>query len=546
MIYYTCKYVPTELFAGFGVSCMPLDDAPESFEQAETVVHPNICGFGKTIVQNVLLGNVDELVMVNCCDTTRRVYEVIKELGTCKFVYLLDLPHCNDACAQDRFAQSLADLMEAYGAYCGRTFDLDACKQAFHPAAINDQPYIGVMGTRANTQLMHMISDELPLPARNLTCLGLRDVSLSSEFDTEHGFLHAYAAALLEQVPCGRMADTSRRARILDDPHLRGIIYHTVRFCDYYSREYSDIAQQSATPSLRIESDFTRQGEEQLRTRIQAFAEGIAETNTKGAAMQLTENALVAGIDSGSASTDVIIMDRARRIVAASVIPTQGSASASAEASLQAALDEAGIPRNAIERTVSTGYGRDSIGIGDASITEITCHARGAHFLDPEVRTIIDIGGQDSKAISINEDGTVRTFAMNDKCAAGTGRFLDMMARTLGISLEQMSTAGMSSKHKVSISSTCTVFAESEVVSLVARNVALPDIVAALNRSVAAKTTSLVKRVGVSERVMMTGGVAKNEGVVDSIQEKLNVHLIVSDQAQLCGAIGAALFALED
>jgi predicted CoA-substrate-specific enzyme activase len=282
-----------------------------------------------------------------------------------------------------------------------------------------------------------------------------------------------------------------------------------------------------------------------LRTRIEAFAEGFTARQTKGTAMSLSAHALVAGIDSGSTSTDVVIMDTDRTIVASTILPTQGSATASAERSLQAALDQAGIARTAIERVVSTGYGRDAIGGSDDSVTEITCHAKGAHYLNPQVRTIVDIGGQDSKAISIDANGAVRNFAMNDKCAAGTGRFLEMMARTLGVTLEDMSALGLQSKHDVTISSTCTVFAESEVVSLVARDTALPDIVAALDRSVASKTASLAKRVGVEDTVMMTGGVAKNIGVVRAIEAKLGRALVVDDRAQICGAIGAALFALE-
>ena len=162
------------------------------------------------------------------------------------------------------------------------------------------------------------------------------------------------------------------------------------------------------------------------------------------------------------------------------------------------------------------------------------------------MRTIIDIGGQDSKVIRLDEKGNVKNFVMNDKCAAGTGRFLEMMARTLGLSLEEMSKAGLNWHKKVTISSMCTVFAESEVVSLIAQNQAVADIVHGLNDSVAAKTASLVSRLGLEEACMMTGGVAKNQGVVQALEERLGVPLYVKEEAQLCGALGAALFALEE
>ena len=196
---------------------------------------------------------------------------------------------------------------------------------------------------------------------------------------------------------------------------------------------------------------------------------------------------------------------------------------------------------------VTTGYGRTAIQDGDKSITEITCHARGAHFLDPSVRTVIDIGGQDSKVIRLDEQGNVVNFVMNDKCAAGTGRFLEMMARTLGLSLEEMSTRGLEWKENVVISSMCTVFAESEVVSLVAQNKDVADIIHGLNVSVASKVGALAARLGKKNpgEYMMTGGVAKNKGIIQALEEKLGAKLYICDEAQLCGALGAALFAYE-
>ena len=208
-------------------------------------------------------------------------------------------------------------------------------------------------------------------------------------------------------------------------------------------------------------------------------------------------------------------------------------------------MKEAGLKRDDIDAMVTTGYGRTAISEGDKSITEITCHARGAHFLDPSVRTVIDIGGQDSKVIRLDENGAVINFVMNDKCAAGTGRFLEMMARTMEMSLDEMSRMGLKYKEDITISSMCTVFAESEVVSLIAQNKAADDIVHGLNKAVASKTAALVKRVGGEERYMMTGGVSKNESLVKTLEEKLGTTLVVHADAQLCGALGAALFAMD-
>ena len=177
-------------------------------------------------------------------------------------------------------------------------------------------------------------------------------------------------------------------------------------------------------------------------------------------------------------------------------------------------------------------------------MTEITCHGKRVTFLNPEVRTVIDIGGQDSKVIRLDENGAVANFVMNDKCAAGTGRFLEMMQEH-GMSLDDMGKAGLSYKEDITISSMCTVFAESEVVSLIAQNKATDDIVHGLNKAVASKTAALAKRVGGEERYMMTGGVSKNQGLVKTLEEKLGTKLVISDKAQLCGALGAALFAAD-
>ena len=252
-----------------------------------------------------------------------------------------------------------------------------------------------------------------------------------------------------------------------------------------------------------------------------------------------------AGIDSGSSSTDVVILDQGKRMVAGIVLPTGAGAAIGAERALEEALREAKLTREDIDAIVTTGYGRSAITVGDRDITEITCHARGAHFLDPDVRTVIDIGGQDSKVIRLDETGVVTGFVMNDKCAAGTGRFLEMMAHTMEMDLDKMSLAGLEYKEDITISSMCTVFAESEVVSLIAQNKATDDIVHGLGKAVASKILSLSKRVGGEEKYMMTGGVSKNKGLVKALEEALGVELAISDKAQLCGALGAALYAME-
>ncbi len=176
--------------------------------------------------------------------------------------------------------------------------------------------------------------------------------------------------------------------------------------------------------------------------------------------------------------------------------------------------------QSSISKIVSTGYGRNSVKFADKTFTEIMAHAAGAYFLNPKIRTIIDIGGQDSKAMALDEKGKVKNFVMNDKCAAGTGRFLEVMARALEVNLDEFGAMSLQSKLPSKISSLCTVFAESEVISLIARGEKRPDIIAGIHESIAARVSSMLARVGVAEPVMITGGVARNAGVVDALDEE--------------------------
>ncbi len=205
----------------------------------------------------------------------------------------------------------------------------------------------------------------------------------------------------------------------------------------------------------------------------------------------------------------------------------------------------AGIRNDDVSGLISTGYGREQVEGRLKSITEISCHARGACFLFPKTNLILDIGGQDSKAIRVNGNGQVMDFAMNDKCAAGTGRFFEVMARALEIDLDDMGELAARSKKRLTISSMCTVFAESEVVSLVARGEHVEDIITGLCRAVAERTRALAQRVGVSPEVTMTGGVAKNLGVVRALEELLGYEFNIPEEPQIVGALGAALFARE-
>ncbi|MGE5663841.1 MAG: acyl-CoA dehydratase activase [Deltaproteobacteria bacterium] len=255
---------------------------------------------------------------------------------------------------------------------------------------------------------------------------------------------------------------------------------------------------------------------------------------------------LFAGIDIGSLSTDVVILDRPGRVAGSAVVATGASTRKACAEALGRALRQAGGTEGDVAFAVATGYGRESVASAGLRVTEITCHARGARHLFPEARTVLDIGGQDSKVIRLSPGGKVIDFAMNDKCAAGTGRFLEVMARALEMDLEEMGPRSLLSKTALAVSSMCTVFAESEVISLIAGGAAPEDIARGIHAAVADTIAALAERVGMGLPAVMTGGVAKNPGARKALEDRFGLSLLVPDDPQTTGALGAALIALEN
>lgn len=251
------------------------------------------------------------------------------------------------------------------------------------------------------------------------------------------------------------------------------------------------------------------------------------------------------GIDIGSASSKVVILKDGSDIIAAEVIQI-GTGSTGPKRALEGALSKSGLKIEDMDKIVATGYGRFAIEEADKQISEISCHAKGIFFLVPTARTIIDIGGQDAKAIKLDSKGGVKQFFMNDKCAAGTGRFLDVMSRVLEVELGEMEEYDSRATEPATVSSTCTVFAESEVISQLSKGVAKENIIAGVHQSVASKACGLAYRCGIEEDVVMCGGVAQNAGVVRAIEKELKKPVVVAPNPQITGAIGAALFAYEE
>lgn len=250
-----------------------------------------------------------------------------------------------------------------------------------------------------------------------------------------------------------------------------------------------------------------------------------------------------AGIDVGSLSTEVVILDALNRTIGYSIVETGANSTDAAQAALNQALVTAGISSTHLVITVATGYGRGSVPWADRKATEISCHALGASHHFPDIGTVIDIGGQDSKVIRVGKNGKVLDFAMNDKCAAGTGRFLEVMADKLRVPLDEMGDLSLTAETEASISSVCTVFAESEVVSLVAKNHPKAEILRGIHRAIVNRVWSMAQAIGVEGPVTMTGGVAKNRGIVALMGEKLERPIHIFKEPQIIGALGAALIA---
>lgn len=254
-----------------------------------------------------------------------------------------------------------------------------------------------------------------------------------------------------------------------------------------------------------------------------------------------------AGVDVGSTQTKAVILcdNGTVEIVARALVDTGANVQKAADNGFLAGCRAAGITPNQIGFVVGTGYGRYKITFGNAQMTEISCHARGAHFIFPSTRTVIDMGGQDSKAISIGENGQVLDFVMNDKCAAGTGRFLSNAADVMGVSLDDIGPISLRGRHPVKIATVCTVFVESDILSYLAQGKKSEDILNGVHLAIAKRTASLARRVPLEPQITLTGGVARNAGMVKALEDVLGVKLQVSDEAHFTGAIGAALFALE-
>lgn len=568
MLGYICKYAPVEVLESMGVSMKRIEPSVTSFNQADVLMHPNVCSFAKGVLEDVLENDYEGVLLTTCCDSIRRLYDVLKQKLPDKFIYILDTPRINKDAGIALYESRIRAMIKAYEEFSGKTFSEEKLgellKEREEQENLHQKKHavnIGILGARADESMKSILEEKGVNVAFDLTCTGLAR-KLLYEKDAP---LTGYTRGLLGQFPCMRMEEAANRDRLIRTyaDSVDGVLYHTVQFCDNYSYEYAWLKEILQKPMLLLETDNTKQSYGQILTRIEAFLESLPKNKPhktgqtmgakdggpvigKKAGKNKEENKMyVLGIDSGSTSTNAVIMDENRKLISFSVVRTGAKSGESAERILKQILKKANLSREDISYIVSTGYGRVSIPFADENVTEISCHGRGAHYFNPAVRTILDIGGQDSKGIRLNEKGEVVDFVMNDKCAAGTGRFLEMIARTLEVEIDELGAIALQSKTDIEITSMCSVFAESEVISLIANNREKADIANGICRAIANKSNSLLKRVGMEPEFMMTGGVAKNPGVVRAVEEKIGAKLYICPEPEIVGAVGAALYALE-
>ena len=421
MLGYICKYAPVEIFQAMGVEMERIEPDVANFNQAEIRMHPNICSFAKGVLEEVMKKDYEGVILTTCCDSIRRLYDVLREEFPEKFIYMLDTPRITKEAGIALYEQRIRVMIQEYEKFSGKKFQEDKFleylkeRQEEQQYAIkNNSVNIGIIGARANESIKKILEEKGANVAFDLTCTGLGRKILADEKE----ILGGYVRGLLSQFPCMRMEQASNRDELIRRfaGSVDGIIYHTVQFCDNYAYEYAWLKEWLDRPMLLLETDYTRQSSGQIRTRIEAFLESLTPDIPQPKKTGKGDKTMyVMGIDSGSTSTNAVIMDQDRKIKAFSVVRTGAKSGVSAQKALEEVLEKAGLSREDISWIVSTGYGRVSIDFADENVTEISCHGKGAHYFNPKIRTILDIGGQDSKAIHLNEKGEVKDFVMRSE-----------------------------------------------------------------------------------------------------------------------------------
>jgi benzoyl-CoA reductase/2-hydroxyglutaryl-CoA dehydratase subunit BcrC/BadD/HgdB len=475
MIYYACSYVPLEILIA---SKQPFERIKTPMKTESELIHRNLCGYCKTIFQTVMnMDKNDVFVSIDSCDAMRRISDVLKKESKAKII-TLRLPWKNDSGAVNMYKKELETLIKEltensdndltendlpYGisffkkltdniwnVHMGsfsalekqKTIDYAFDGQFYTPENKKNfedpnKPGLAIIGGFFQPdRLVEIVNEAGGRVVLNESCQDIRP--FTGKYSNEGDNLFNITQRIIQnRLPCGRFYGNYGRELnyLLDKFNIDGVIKVQPKFCDFYGFTTEEID----LPVLSVESEFPQTVSGQLLTRIGAFIEKIRKKKP-GYSWYLSEEKLFAGIDSGSTTTNVVFIDKNKNILYKETTPTGTNAKQTARSLLEKGLKSLETSNDSLAYTIATGYGRNIINFASDTVTEITCHARGARTLFPEIRTIIDIGGQDSKSIKLGNDGSVKDFAMNDKCAAGTGRFIEVMSNVLEVNLNEMST----------------------------------------------------------------------------------------------------------
>lgn len=557
MIVYNCPLVPFEFFHALRIPFKRIEPISIEFQK----LHPNVCSFCRSAVCSVK--PTDVLVWTNSCDSMRRAYDFLSQ----NVSFYLHIPVKNDELAVLSLSRDLKRLWEFLKTVFNsevplselervhRWFieksihlerliekDLNEAKTIFEE--LSNQEWVGsvarkgksvlLLGSWANSKLVEIVEKAGGF-ALNATCSG--PYSLIFETEPARDVFESIARRILnKRLPCGRFASTRELKMLIERFRPEAIVLHTAKFCDFYHFD-ERLLRELKIPFVTIENDFTN-ALEQARTRIEALLE-----DTKDRPRVSVKAFHFVGIDSGSTSTKIVVVNNRGDILFEQVCRTGADPKESAKRLMIQAMKHLKFdPQESF--VVATGYGRDAIDFAHARVTELTCHAVGVKHLYPDVRTIIDVGGQDSKVMRI-EEGKIVDFVMNDKCAAGTGRFLEIVSSILETPLQIMGKESLKAKTQLSISSVCAVFAESEIISLRSKGYSKQEILWAAHNAIARRLVTMYERVKGRPPVVLTGGVALNEGLKRALEELLKVEIIVPKNPVTTGALGAALMGLQ-
>ncbi len=561
-----CSYIPATLLeaSGHEVSDISLFTEETCGLEYSCSLHDNLCSYAKYLFRKILAdGNrFDMAVIPNTCDAMKKLHSAIKGSGRMP-AFLLDVPRRSGRDGALYLAAQYQSLLSTIAPGLdsrellrrlssrspSRTFPIDQTSSDDVAWPLK----IGIAGSSYTPSFFRTTLSCYQAGAVFLRHCGYGMVPTPPE--------EAVAASLEEQLIFmaqntlqKTLCPRSDRGGMVDfilaeigAKTLAGLIVTSLKFCDFYAFEWERIRKRLPPdfPLLYLENDLSVGNDEQNRTRIEAFMEKI-HSGRKGQEIPRSPSTsksrvcIVMGLDIGSAATKGILMKDCGEILASDIRPTSINMKESADEVISALLLAGRINRRDVLRIVLTGYGRTAFPAME-QITEITCHALGVHYLRSGEATIIDVGGQDSKAIRIDAEGRVLRFAMNDKCAAGTGRFLESMIKRMNTTFDEFSALSLAASKATPISSMCSVFAESEVVSLMARGVHAANIARGLNAAVAARVRGLVGKIQGEAPFVLTGGMAQSLGFIRELESALASPVVVFRESPLAGAIGAAL-----